>query len=105
MVSRNGRIEDNNYVDINSDGSILNTLSGETYTETHIDIVKPVVKIVSNSSNGNWTNKPFSLTLTGNDQNKKSLMRKIRKDFYKIKQELGLINYMFDDLRFSNLDN
>ena len=39
------------------------------------------------------------------EQRKKSLMRKIRKDFYKIKQELGLINYMFDDLRFSNLDN
>ena len=39
------------------------------------------------------------------EQQKKSLKRKIRKDFYKIKQELGLINYMLDDLRFSNLDN
>ena len=39
------------------------------------------------------------------EQQNKSLKRKIRKDFYKIKQELGLINYMFDDLRFSNLDN
>ena len=43
--------------------------------------------------------------LTGSEQQKKSLKRKIRKDFYKVKQELGLINYMFDDLRFSNLDN
>ena len=44
--------------------------------------------------------------LTGSEQEKKHLKRKIRKDFYKIKQELGLINYMFDDLRFSNvIDN
>ena len=34
------------------------------------------------------------------EQEKKSLKRKIRKDFYKVKQELGLTNYMFDDLRF-----
>ena len=34
------------------------------------------------------------------EQQKKSLKRKIRKDFYKVKQELGLINYMLDDLRF-----
>ena len=39
------------------------------------------------------------------EQEKKHLKRKIRKDFYKVKQKLGLINYMFDDLRFSNLDN
>ena len=35
------------------------------------------------------------------EQQKKSLKRKIRKDFYKVKQELGLVNYMFDDLRFN----
>lgn len=40
--------------------------------------------------------------LTGDEQEKKHLKRKIRKDFYKIKQDLGLTNYMFDDLRFSN---
>ena len=34
------------------------------------------------------------------EQQKKSLRRKIRKDFYKIKQELGLTNYMFEDLKF-----
>src|SRR5574344_2267567 len=33
-------------------------------------------------------------------QNKEHLKRKIRKDFYKIKQKLGLENYMFDDLVF-----
>lgn len=34
------------------------------------------------------------------EQEKKSLKRKIRKDFYKIKKELGLTNYMFEDLKF-----
>ncbi len=43
--------------------------------------------------------------LTGSEQEKKHMKRKIRKDFYKIKQELGLTNYMFEDLRYSNLDN
>lgn len=38
--------------------------------------------------------------LTGSEQQKKSLKRKIRKDFYKVKQELGLTNYMFNDLKF-----
>ncbi len=46
--------------------------------------------------------QPLNTILTGNEQQNKSLKRKIRKDFYKIKQEIGLINYMFDDLRFSN---
>ena len=49
--------------------------------------------------------QPLNIILTGSEQNKKSMKRKIRKDFYKIKRELGLTNYMFDDLRFSNLDN
>ena len=35
-----------------------------------------------------------------NTPNKEHLKRKIRNDFYKIKQQLGLENYMFDDLRF-----
>ena len=46
--------------------------------------------------------QPLNTILTGCEQEKKHLKRKIRKDFYKIKQEIGLINYMFDDLRFSN---
>ena len=49
--------------------------------------------------------QPLNTILTGSEQNKKSMKRKIRKDFYKIKQKLGLTNYMFEDLRFSNLDN
>ena len=49
--------------------------------------------------------QPLNTILTGSEQEKKYLKRKIRKDFYKIKQELCLTNYMFDDLRFSNLDN
>lgn len=49
--------------------------------------------------------QPLNDLLTGSEQEKKHLKRKIRKNFYKIKQELGLTNYMFDDLRFCNLDN
>ena len=49
--------------------------------------------------------QPLNTILTGGEQEKKSLKRKIRKDFYKIKQVMGLTNYMFDDLRFNNLDN
>jgi len=45
--------------------------------------------------------QPLNDILTGSEQEKKSLKHKIRKDFYKVKQELGLTNYMFDDLRFS----
>ena len=47
--------------------------------------------------------QPLNDLLTGSEQQKKYLKRKIRKDFYKIKQELGLNNYIFDDLRFSNI--
>src|SRR5574344_70743 len=36
-----------------------------------------------------------------NTQNKEHLKRKIRNDFYKIKQQLGLENYMIDDLKFN----
>lgn len=45
--------------------------------------------------------QPLNTILTGSEQEKKHLKCKIRKDFYKIKQEIGLTNYMFDDLRFS----
>jgi hypothetical protein len=48
--------------------------------------------------------QPLNTILTGSEQQKKSLKRKIRKDFYKIKLELGLTNYMFEDLRFSKLN-
>ena len=46
--------------------------------------------------------QPLNTILTGNEQQKKSLKRKIRKDFYKIKQEMGLENYKLDDLRYCN---
>ena len=42
--------------------------------------------------------QPLNAILSGSEQEKKSLKRKIRKDFYKIKKELGLTNYMFNDL-------
>ena len=44
--------------------------------------------------------QPLNTILTGGEQEKESLKRKIRKEFYKIKKELCLSNYMFDDLRF-----
>ena len=43
--------------------------------------------------------QPLNTILIGNEQQKKFLKRKIRKDFYKIKQELELENYKIDDLR------
>ena len=46
--------------------------------------------------------QPLNTILTGSEQQKKSLKRKIRKDFYKIKQEMRLENYKLDDLRFCN---
>ena len=46
--------------------------------------------------------QPLNSILTGNEQQKKSLKRKIRKDFYKIKQDMRLENYKLDDLRFCN---
>ena len=50
----------------------------------------------------NTLKQPLNTILTGSEQQKKSLKRKIRKDFYKIKQEMGLENYKIDDLRFCN---
>lgn len=50
--------------------------------------------------------QPLNTILTGDEQHKKSLKRKIRKDFHKIKQEMKLENYKLDDLRFCNkIDN
>ena len=48
----------------------------------------------------NTLKQPLNIILTGSEQQKKSLKRKIRKDFYKIKQEMGLESYRLDDLRF-----
>ena len=46
------------------------------------------------------TKQPLNSLLTG-DENKKEIMkRRIRKDFYKVKQQLGLENYIINDLRF-----
>lgn len=44
--------------------------------------------------------QPLNTIITGSEQEKKSFKRKIRKDFYKMKQEMGLENYKLDDLRF-----
>ena len=50
----------------------------------------------------NTLKQPLNSILTDNEQQKKSLKRKIRKDFYKIKKEMGLENYKLDDLRYCN---
>ena len=50
--------------------------------------------------------QPLNTILTESEQHKKSLKRKIRKDFNKIKQGMGLENYKLDDLRYCNkIDN
>lgn len=43
---------------------------------------------------------PLNAILTGDEQEKERIKQKIRKDFHKIKQEMGLENYRLDDLRF-----
>ena len=43
---------------------------------------------------------PLNAILTGDEQEKVRIKQKIRKDFHKIKQEMGLENYRLDDLRF-----
>jgi len=49
--------------------------------------------------------QPLNTILMGNEQEKNRMKRKIRKDFYKVKQQLGLENFMFDDLRFCQKGN
>lgn len=46
-------------------------------------------------------NKRLNDILTGEPSQKERLKRKIRKDFFKIKQKLGLGKFMFDDLSFN----
>ena len=54
----------------------------------------------------NTLKQSLNTILTGSEQQKKSLKRKIRKDFNKIKQGMGLENYKLDDLRYCNkIDN
>lgn len=49
--------------------------------------------------------QPLNTILTGNEQEKKQMKCKIRKAFYKIKQQLSLENFKFDDLRFCQNEN
>ena len=46
------------------------------------------------------TKQPLNSILTGDENKKEILKRRIRKDFYKVKQQLGLENYIINDLRF-----
>jgi hypothetical protein len=45
-------------------------------------------------------NKKLNDILTCNSNQKERVKRKIREDFYKIKQQLGLEKFVFDDLRY-----
>ncbi len=44
--------------------------------------------------------QPLNTILIGSEQQNNSLKRKIRKDFYKVKQKMRLENYIINDLRF-----
>ncbi len=62
---------------------------------------------IYNNKDGCYAWRPLQLlnpiiyvALTDDEQQKKSLKRKIRKDFYKVKQEMRLENYIINDLRF-----
>ena len=46
------------------------------------------------------TKQPLNSLLAGDENKKEILKRRIRKDFYKVKQQLGLENYIINDLRF-----
>ena len=46
------------------------------------------------------TKQPLNSILTGDENKKEILKRRIRKDFYKVKQQLGLEKYIINDLRF-----
>ena len=80
----------------------IQILSKEQYKKL-LQIVKkqypymlPIISVL------NAKKRPLNTILTGSEQDKEIMKRKIRNDFYKIKQQLGLKNFMFDDLMFSN---
>src|SRR5574344_94285 len=60
--------------------------------------LEPIIKTMINE------NKKLNDVLP-DIKNKEHRKRKIRKDFYKIKQQLCLENYMIDDLRYSSVKN
>ena len=81
----------------------LNTiLTGSEKADERNEVSSGSEQIEHTVSKAQMRNSASTKLFQDIEQQKKSLKRKIRKDFYKIKRELGLTNYMFDDLRFSN---
>lgn len=84
----------------------LNTiLTGSEKADERNEVSSESEQIEHTVPKAQMRNSASTKLFQDSEQQKKSLKRKIRKDFYKIKQELGLTNYMLDDLRFINLDN
>lgn len=80
----------------------IRILTREQFTQPFKIINKKYPYLTSIIQNMITLKQPLNTILTGSEQTKESIKRKIRKDFYNIKQELGLTNYIFDDLRFCN---
>ena len=81
----------------------LNTiLTGSEKADERNEVSSESEQIEDTVPKAQMRNSASTKLFQDNEQQKKSLKRKIRKDFYKIKQEMGLENYRLDDLRFCN---
>lgn len=78
----------------------IQVLSTEQLTKLFMITNKKYPYLTSIIQNLITLKQPLNTILAGSEQTKKSLKRKIRKDFYKIKQEMGLENYIINDLRY-----
>ena len=85
----------------------LNTiLTGSEKADERNEVSSESEQIEDTVPKAQMRNSPSTKLFQDSEQQKKSLKRKIRKDFYKIKQEMKLENYKLDDLRFCNkIDN
>ena len=85
----------------------LNTiLTGSEKADERNEVSSESKQIEDTVPKAQMRNSASTKLFQDSEQHKKSLKRKIRKDFYKIKQELRLENYKIDDLRFCNkIDN
>ena len=81
----------------------LNTiLTGSEKADERNEVSSESEQIEDTVPKAQMRNSASTKLFQNSEQQKKSLKRKIRKDFYKIKQEMGLENYKLDDLRYCN---
>ena len=80
----------------------IQILSKEQYKKLLQIVKKQYPYMLPIISDLNAKKCPLNTILTGSEQEKEIMKRKIRNDFYKIKQQLEIKNFMFDDLRFCN---